>query len=130
MTGIPPTLVLAILVGALHASLSLLLRGDLRGHLVAVLPCAIVGAVAGAAAGLRAPEAVRIGDLAVLWASAGAWVGIALAIPLRRAAGGLRRSGVPRPPLGTEPPAAGRRRTRLPRPHLPRRKAGGPADGA
>ncbi|MFO1538966.1 MAG: hypothetical protein ACKOTZ_00720 [Chloroflexota bacterium] len=130
MSGLPPTFVLAILVGALHASLSLFLRGSLRLHLLVVLPCAVAGAVAGAAAGLRAPDPVRIGDLAVLWASAGAWVGIALAVPLRLLLGRLRRPVAPRGPRGTDASAAERARPRLPRPHLPRRARGGPRSEA
>ncbi len=121
MSGIPPTLVLAVLVGALHASLSLLLRGDLRTHLLLVLPCAIGGALAGAAAGLRAPDPVRIGDLAVLWATAGAWAGIALVVPLRYLGVRLRRPVPPRAPLGAAETAGPKRGLHLPRPHLPRR---------
>lgn len=77
IVGLTPVLVLALLVGLLQLSLSLLLRGGFRTHLL-LLPFALVGAVAGAVAGLRAPDLLRIGDLPVAWSSAGAWAGILL----------------------------------------------------
>jgi hypothetical protein len=77
--ALPPTLVLALLVGLLQASLSLLVRGGFRRHLVPLLPAALVGAVVGTSLGLRMPDPLRFGDVGVLWASAGAWVGMLLA---------------------------------------------------
>ncbi len=93
IVGVTPVLVLALLVGLLQLSLSLLLRGGFRTHLV-LLPFALAGSVAGAVAGLRAPDILRIGDLPVAWASAGAWAGIlvgsllVLLVRRRRAARG------------------------------------------
>ena len=88
--AIPPTLILALLVGALHASLSLLIRGGLARHLLVVLPGALVGAVAGTAFSLRIADPIRIGDVGLVWASAGAWAGIIGASLLARIVQGRR----------------------------------------
>lgn len=95
--GLAPTLVLALLVGALQASLSLLLRGGFLRHLLVLLPAALAGAVVGTSLGLRLTDPFRIGDVGLLWASFGAWGGMLVAsvlLPMiRRAPRGPRAPG-------------------------------------
>jgi hypothetical protein len=77
--GIPavaPSLLLSVIIGALHTCVYVLLRGRLRLHVVLVLAAAIVGAWAGQAVGSRVGDPFRLGDYCVLWASAFSWVGI------------------------------------------------------
>lgn len=78
-SGIPavaPSILLSVIVGALHTCLYVLLRGQLRLHIVLVLPAAIAGAWAGQALGGRLGDPLRLGDYPVLWASVFAWIGI------------------------------------------------------
>ena len=77
--GIPavaPSLLLSVIMGALHTCLYVLIRGQLRLHVLLVLPAAIVGAWAGWAIGARVGDPFRLGDYPVIWASAFSWAGI------------------------------------------------------
>ena len=59
-------------------------RGGLARHLLVVLPGALVGAIVGTAFSLRIAAPIRIGDVGLVWASAGAWAGIVGASLLAR----------------------------------------------
>jgi hypothetical protein len=69
---------LALVVGALHTCLYVLLRGVAGLRVVFILAAAILGALAGQALGARLGDPLRVGDFALLWASLLAWVGIAI----------------------------------------------------
>jgi hypothetical protein len=74
-----PALILSVLVGTFHASLSVLLRGSAGGRLPAVVIAAILGAWAGdALMGRIGLDVLTIGDYHLIGASVLAWVGIAL----------------------------------------------------
>lgn len=74
--AVAPTIVLSVLIGALHTCIYVLARGRLRLHILLVLPAAIAGAWAGQALGERLGDPLRLGDQCLLWSSAFAWVGI------------------------------------------------------
>jgi hypothetical protein len=73
-----PTLVLALVVGALHTSLYMLLRGSAGLGTLLILAAAVLGALAGQALGARLGDPLRLGDFSLTWASLIAWVGIAI----------------------------------------------------
>jgi len=75
-----PAFVLSILVGSFHTCVYLFVRGRIGWHLPIVLAGAILGALAGQAIGARMGDVLRIGDYALLWASALAWLGIGIAV--------------------------------------------------
>lgn len=75
-----PAFVLSLLVGAFHTCVYIFVRGNLGWHIPAVLVGAILGALAGQAVGGRIGDVLYIGDYALLWASAAAWLGIGIAI--------------------------------------------------
>ena len=75
---IGPAPVLAVLVGLLHTSLYVLIRGSTDGRLPLLLLGACLGAWAGDALGARLGwDVLRIGDFRTLPASLMAWLGIA-----------------------------------------------------
>lgn len=77
--SVEPALILSILVGTFHASLSVLIRGSAGGRLPAVVIAAILGAWAGdALMGRLGLELLTIGDYHLIGASILAWVGIGL----------------------------------------------------
>jgi hypothetical protein len=77
--SLEPALVLSVLVGAVHASLSVLLRGSAGGRLPAVVIAAMLGAWAGdALMGRIGLDILTIGDYHLIGASLLAWVGIGL----------------------------------------------------
>jgi hypothetical protein len=77
--SLEPALVLSVLVGAFHASLSVLLRGSAGGRLPAIVIAAILGAWAGdALMGRIGLDILTIGDYHLIGASLLAWVGIGL----------------------------------------------------
>jgi hypothetical protein len=77
--SLDPSLILSVLVGTFHASLSVLLRGSGGGRLPAVVIAAILGAWAGDALMDRLGlDILTIGDYHLVGASLLAWVGIAL----------------------------------------------------
>ena len=77
--SVEPAVILAILVGAFHAALYVLIRGSAGGRLPLIVGAAILGAWAGDALGDRLGiEAFSIGDFRLLAASVLAWVGIAV----------------------------------------------------
>jgi hypothetical protein len=77
--SVDPSLVLSVLVGTFHASLSVLLRGSAGGRLPAVVIAAILGAWAGDALMDRLGiDALTIGDYHLIGASVLAWLGIGL----------------------------------------------------
>lgn len=73
-----PALVLALVVGAFHTCLYVLLLGSAGVRILVVLVAAVLGALAGQALGARLGDPVRLGDFSLIWASALAWVGIAI----------------------------------------------------
>jgi len=75
---IGPAPVLAVLVGLLHTSVYVLIRGSTDGRLPLLLLGACLGAWAGDALGARLGwDLLRIGDFRTLPASLMAWLGIA-----------------------------------------------------
>jgi hypothetical protein len=78
--GIGPAPVLAVLVGTFNAFVYVLVRGSAGARFPFVIAAAIVGAYAGNAIGQRIGDPLRMGDFALLWASAVAWVGILLVV--------------------------------------------------
>ena len=77
--SIDPSLILSVLVGTFHASLSVLLRGSAGGRLPAVVIAAILGAWAGdALMGRLGLDLLTIGDYHLIGASVLAWLGIGL----------------------------------------------------
>ncbi|MDH4142681.1 MAG: hypothetical protein OEV61_08715 [Chloroflexota bacterium] len=77
--SIEPALVLSVLVGIFHASLSVLIRGTAGGRLPLIVIAAILGAWAGdAVLGRLGLEILTIGDYHLIGASVLAWVAIGL----------------------------------------------------
>jgi hypothetical membrane protein len=75
--SIDPSLILAVLLGAFHASLYVLIRGSAGGRLPIIIAAAILGAWAGDALGDRLGiDLWSIGDFRLVAASVLAWVGI------------------------------------------------------
>ena len=75
-----PAFVLSVLVGAFHTCMYIFIRGRIGWHIPAVLVAAILGSLAGQAIGSRAGGVLLLGDYALLWASALAWMGIGVAV--------------------------------------------------
>ena len=76
---IPPALPLALLLGLVHTSIYVLIRGDAGGRLPLTYVAATLGAWAGAALGNRIGlDILSIGDFALIPASIVAWVGIGI----------------------------------------------------
>ena len=73
---IGPAPVLSLLVGLIHTSLYVMIRGTWRVRLPVVFPVAVLGAYAGQALGGRLGDPLRVGDFGLLTASALAWAGI------------------------------------------------------
>jgi hypothetical protein len=73
-----PALVLALVVGAFHTCLYMLLRGSAGVRILLILVAAVLGALAGQALGARLGDPVRLGDFSLIWASVLAWVGIGI----------------------------------------------------
>jgi hypothetical protein len=93
--SIEPSLVLSVLVGAFHASLSVLIKGSATGRLPLVVIAAILGAWAGDALMDRIGlDVLTIGDYHLLGASILAWVGIGFVMVVSTL--GPTRSGVGR----------------------------------
>ncbi|CAN5692992.1 hypothetical protein BH23CHL8_BH23CHL8_30780 [soil metagenome] len=78
--ALSPGMVLALLVGAFHASTYLLIRGRAGWHLLVVLPAACAGALVGQVASTRLGDLLWIGEFGLIWASVGAWGGIGLVL--------------------------------------------------
>ena len=77
--SLEPAVILAILVGVFHASLSVLIRGSAGGRLPIIVAAAILGAWAGDALGDRLGiTLLSIGDFRLLVASILAWAGIGI----------------------------------------------------
>jgi hypothetical protein len=77
--SIEPSLVLSVLVGSFHASLSVLIKGSSGGRLPLLVVAAILGAWAGDALMDRIGlEVLTFGDYHLLGASVLAWVAIGL----------------------------------------------------
>jgi len=77
--SIEPSLVLSVLVGSFHASLSVLIKGSAGSRLALVVLAAILGAWAGDALMDRVGlDVLTLGDYHLLGASVLAWVGIGL----------------------------------------------------
>ena len=77
--SLEPSLILAILVGIFHASLSVLIRGTAGGRLPIIVLAAILGAWAGDALADRLGLTfLSIGDFRLFAASVLAWVGIGI----------------------------------------------------
>jgi hypothetical protein len=73
-----PAVVLALLLGFLHVSIYVLIRGTAGRRLPLLIGAAFLGAWAGdALAGRTGLDPLRIGDFHVIGASVLAWVGIA-----------------------------------------------------
>ncbi len=93
--SIEPSLVLSVLVGAFHASLSVLIKGSATGRLPLIVIAAILGAWAGDALMDRIGlDVLTIGDYHLLGASILAWVGIGLVMVVSTL--GPTRSGIRR----------------------------------
>lgn len=75
-----PAPALAVVVGAFHSGLYLLIRGTGGVHLLGVLLAAILGAYAGQALGGRLGDPLAVGDFGLAWASLLAWLGIGLVV--------------------------------------------------
>lgn len=72
-----PAPVLALVLGLVHTSLYVLVRGTADGRLPLLLGVAFVGAWVGDAVGARVGvDLVRIGDFHLVWASVLAWLGL------------------------------------------------------
>jgi hypothetical protein len=82
MLEIGPAPVLAAILGVFHVALYVLIRGTTGGRLPLLLPAAILGTYAGQALGSRLGDPLRIGDFGLIWASALAWLGIAIVVVL------------------------------------------------
>lgn len=81
--SVEPAVILAILAGAFHAALYVLIRGSAGGRLPIVVGAAILGAWAGDALGDRLGiHMLSIGDFRLLAASVLAWIGIGISSAL------------------------------------------------
>ena len=81
--AIGPAHVLAVLIGGIHASLYVAMRGEAGGRTLLIVLAAILGAWAGDALGGRlGVDPFRVGDFHVIAASVVAWIGIAFATVL------------------------------------------------
>ncbi len=80
MPELGPAPVLAVLVGAFHTGLYLIIRGSAGRRLPFLLFAAVLGAYAGQALGSRLGDPLRLGDFGLAWASLLAWVGIGLIV--------------------------------------------------
>lgn len=69
---------LALIVGAFHACLYVMIRGSAGARVPFVLIAAVLGAYAGNAISDRLGDPVRLGDFGLLWSSGVAWLGIIL----------------------------------------------------
>lgn len=77
--SLEPSLVLSVLVGTFHASLSVLIRGSAGGRLPLIVIAAILGAWAGdAIMGRLGVDILTVGDYHLIGASVLAWVGIGI----------------------------------------------------
>jgi hypothetical protein len=77
--SVEPAIILAILVGAFHGSLYVLIRGSAGGRLPIIIVAAILGAWAGDALGDRLGLSLfSIGDFRLVAASLVAWIGIGI----------------------------------------------------
>lgn len=76
--SIGPAPILALLVGAFHTCLYVLIRGSAGARLPFVFVAAALGAYAGNALSLRLGDPFRLGDFGLLWSSGVAWLGIIL----------------------------------------------------
>jgi hypothetical protein len=77
--GLPeigPAPVLALILGAFHTSIYILIRGSAGGRFPWLLAAATLGAYAGQALGGRLGDPLRMGDFGLLYASLVAWVGL------------------------------------------------------
>jgi hypothetical protein len=75
---IGPAPVLALVVGAFHTCLYVLIRGSAGARVPFIFVAAVLGAYAGQAIGLRIGDPLRIGDFGLISSSVVAWIGIAL----------------------------------------------------
>jgi hypothetical protein len=77
--AVGPALILGALVGILHASLYVLIRGSAGGRLPLLLVASVLGAWAGDALADRLGlDLLVIGDFHLLGASIAAWIGIGI----------------------------------------------------
>jgi hypothetical protein len=77
---IGPAPILALLVGAFHSFLYVLIRGSAGSRFPFIIIAAVLGAYAGNAIGQRIGDPLRMGDFALIWASVVAWLGIILVV--------------------------------------------------
>ena len=88
-----PAIILAVLVGILHASVYVLIRGSAGGRLPIIVAASILGAWAGDALGDRLGVTLfSIGDFRLVAASVLAWIGIGISSAIAML--GPSRSGV------------------------------------
>jgi len=73
---IGPAPILAIIVGAFHSALYVLIRGSASGRFVVLFAAAVLGAYAGQALAGRVGDPLQVGDFGLLWSSLFAWAGI------------------------------------------------------
>ena len=73
-----PAVVLALVVGAFHAFLFLVIRGSAGARFPLLLVASVMGAFAGQALGSRLGDPLRLGDFSLMWASIVAWLGIVI----------------------------------------------------
>jgi hypothetical protein len=77
--SLEPSLVLSVLVGVFHASLSILVRGSAGGRSPLIVLAAILGAWAGDALADRLGfDLLMLGEYHLLGASIVAWIGIGI----------------------------------------------------
>ena len=72
--------VLAVIVGAFHTALYVLLRGSVGARLPFVFVAAVLGAFAGQALGLRLGDPLRVGDFGLISSSVLAWLEIVVVV--------------------------------------------------
>ena len=96
-----PAAVVSAVVGLFHASAYLVIFGRFGWHSIGTLILAILGAYVADA--LLGPGSIlRLGDYSLLWASVGAWVGIA-AVELGAWYRARRRAGAGPAPAPARP---------------------------
>lgn len=83
---------LAVIVGAFHACLYVLIRGSAGARLPFVFVAAVLGALAGNTIAAHVGDPLRFGDFGLIWASVVAWLGIVL-IAVASTLGPSRGSG-------------------------------------